>query len=191
MIPHTKALMMVFGTGTLLVCFGVFFVVQLNEIRLEARWRIISFFSQRGRQDLDRIEREFAEKFISKTANYKAIEFEDLDLIFLDYLADQYFLTNFSKHLHAELKKRKTNIGVCKKKLKELEGTVQSWISSGLDKRIPEKFFSNEMKSDWRIFILLVTLPRFFEKRAQNLLIELTEAMSSDEPHNTNQFAYA
>src|SRR5438105_567206 len=80
------------GTGSLIVCLCVLVVVQLNEVRLEARFLIVEHFSKAGREELDRIEQQFAHKFITKTANTDLLDADDLDLIFIDYLADQYFL---------------------------------------------------------------------------------------------------
>lgn len=177
-----------FGGGVLFLSFCVFLFVQLNEIRLEARFLLVQYFNRAGRDELDRIEQQFAHKFVSKAVNDRTIDFEELDLIFLDYLADQTFLATFSKYLNAELEKNRGAARVCKNKLAEIECGIQKWAASDLGHRIPQKYFDEELRTNWKMQVLLFTLPKFFEKRALNFLVELKQAISST-PHELLQKA--
>jgi hypothetical protein len=154
----------------------VFILVLLNEVRLEARLMIVHNFNKRGRIELDNLEKEFARKLMSMSANNRNIELEDLDLIFIDYLADRNFLDNFSQFLKREAISYGDGFKICKSKLNEIESLVEKWANSRLMDRIPKKYFDETLNKDWKVQVLFLTLPSFFQKRALNFLKELKEA---------------
>jgi hypothetical protein len=173
----TRVIAVIIVGSTALATVTVFVLIQLNEIRLEARLLIVRNIIKRGRDELDDIEKQFAHKFVSRTANDREMERDDLDIIFLDYLADRNFLDNFSNHLKQEAQRDQGAFRICKSKLTVIENRISEWAASDLKTRILAKYFDNELKKNWRVKFLLWTLPGFFEKRALNFLVELKEAV--------------
>jgi hypothetical protein len=168
--------------ATFVTCFMIFMYVQLNEWRLEARLLIVRHLNALGRTRLDDIERQFAQKLISKASNDPNIDQDDLDQIFIDYLADRDFLKNFFVQLQREADENQGAFRICRRRLAETEKIVMNWAEGGLSQRLPAKYFDDRLRRNWKVRILLTTLPHFFEKRALNFWIELKKAVSAVSP---------
>lgn len=161
-----------------LISVVVFVLVQLNEVRLEARILIYDEVNKRGKDQLLAIERQFAKKLVSVTVNDRTLTLDDLDQIFLDYLSDNNFLNHFSKMLDHEVRERE-DFKFCPSKALEIEKSIADWAKGDLATRIPKRFFSRALTRNWKYRVLLVTRRNYFDKRAMNFLIEVRRGMAA------------
>lgn len=159
------------------IALGTFFLVQLNEIRLEARILIYDEINERGKDQLLSLEKQFANKLISMSVNDRSLTFDDLDQIFLNYLSDNQFLPNLSKLLESEILAHKA-FKFCPGKTAELEAKIVEWAKGDITNRIPKRFFSKNLKDNWKYRVLMFTRRNFFTKRAENFLIEVKQGVA-------------